>query len=359
MQQRKIIHIDMDAFFASVEQRDHPELRGQAIAVGGADPRAVVSAASYEARRWGVRSAMSGRKALKLCPQLIFVPPRFEVYKAVSRALHLILEDYTDLIEPLSLDEAFLDVTTNKPGIALAQDIAREIKQRIRSELGLTASAGVSYNKFLAKVASDYRKPDGLTVIHPERAEAFIDQLPIEAFWGVGRVTAERMHALGIHTGLDLRGWSREALVQHFGKMGYSCYDFARGIDQRPVEPHGLRKSVGCELTLEHDTTDLDFLKEQLWALSRELERRARRGRFVGRSLVLKLKYQDFRIVSRSRTALSPPVTAAELEALAVPLLEEVYSPTSPVRLIGLSLTGRLSDGDGSYWYQGSLFPGL
>ena len=223
--ERKIIHIDMDAFYASVEQRDNPELRGKPLAVGHAEERGVVAAASYEARRYGVRSAMSSQKAKRLCPHLIFVPGRMEVYKSVSRRIHEIFHEYTDIIEPLSLDEAFLDVTENKAGVFLAVDIAKEIKKRIRDELNLVASAGVSYNKFLAKIASDYRKPDGLCTIHPDQAMNFIGALPIESFWGVGPVTAKKMHTLGIHNGLQLRMCSLDMLVRQFGKVGALYYD--------------------------------------------------------------------------------------------------------------------------------------
>ena len=235
MSERKIIHIDMDAFYASVEQRDNPELRGKPLAVGHAEERGVVAAASYEARRYGVRSAMSSQKAKRLCPQLIFVHGRMDVYKEVSRRIHEIFHTYTDIIEPLSLDEAFLDVTENKTDIPLAVDIAKEIKKQIREELGLIASAGVSYNKFLAKVASDYRKPDGLCTIHPDQALEFISRLPIESFWGVGPVTARRMHSIGIHSGRELQTCTLEMLTRQFGKAGQLYYDFSRGIDLRPM----------------------------------------------------------------------------------------------------------------------------
>ena len=243
----------MDAFYASVEQRDNPELRGKPVAVGHAEQRGVVAAASYEARRFGVRSAMSSQKAKRLCPQLIFIPGRMEKYKSVSRQIHEIFHEYTDIIEPISLDEAFLDVTENKLAIPLAVDIAKEIKREIREELNLVASAGVSYNKFLAKIASDYRKPDGLCTIHPDQALEFIARLPIENFWGVGPVTAKKMHALGIHNGEQLRTRSLEMLMREFGKVGSIYYDFARGIDLRPVEAVRIRKSIGCEHTLEKD----------------------------------------------------------------------------------------------------------
>ena len=248
---RKIIHIDMDAFYASVEQRDNPALRGVPIAVGQADGRGVVCAASYEARRFGVRSAMSSSKARKLCPQLTFVDCRFDVYKAVSAQIHEIFHRHTDIIEPISLDEAFLDVTENHRNIPLALDIARDIKKAIRDELGLVASAGVSFNKFLAKIASDYRKPDGLCVIAPERAAEFIAHMPVESFWGVGPVTAAKMHSLGIYTGADLRNLSVPELRLYFGKAGKQYYDFARGVDNRPVEAFRVRKSIGCERTFD------------------------------------------------------------------------------------------------------------
>ena len=255
MKQRKIIHVDMDAFYASIEQRDHPEYRGKPIAVGRPEMRGVVAAASYEARRFGVRSAMPSMKAMKLCPKLIFTRNRMDVYKSVSAQIRSIFHRYTDLVEPLSLDEAFLDVTENKPGIPLAVDIARRIKREIRQELHLTASAGVSYNKFLAKIASDYRKP-GRPVHHSSsRAEEFIARLPIEAFWGVGHATAERMRALSITNGAQLRERSLDFLLRHFGKIGGIFYNFARGMDDRPVEPSRIRKSVGCEETYRADVT--------------------------------------------------------------------------------------------------------
>ena len=276
---RKIIHIDMDAFYASVEQRDHPELRGLPIAVGSGQPRGVVCAASYAARRYGVRSAMSCLRARELCASLVFVPPRLEVYKEVSLQIRSIFHQYTDVVEPLSLDEAFLDVTQNKPGIELAVEIARQIKSRIREELSLVASAGVSYNKFLAKVASDYRKPDGLCTIHPDRAQWFIDRLPVEDFWGVGRVTTRRMHALGIRTGKDLRECSRDFLLRNFGKQGGVYYDFARGVDLRPVQPARIRKSVGCEHTLEQDVDTPAALLIELYHVVLDLEGRIARSR--------------------------------------------------------------------------------
>ena len=274
MEQRKIIHIDMDAFFASVEQRDNPELRGKPIAVGGDSERGVVATASYEARPFGVHSAMSMRVAKRLCPQLIVVPGRYQVYKEVSRQMHEIFHEYTDLVEPISLDEAFLDVTVNKPGIELAVDIAKEIKTKIEHRLHLTASAGVSYNKFLAKIASDQRKPNGLCTIHPSRAQQFIDGLRIEKFWLVGPKTAETMHSMGIITGADLRQVSLNHLTSVFGKMGRVFYNFARGIDNRPVVVDWERKSMGCERTFEHDINSTGAVVAALNSTVDELVRR-------------------------------------------------------------------------------------
>ena len=339
MNKRKIIHIDMDAFYASVEQRDHPELRGKPIAVGHAEERGVVSAASYEARKYGVRSAMSSLKAKQLCPHIVFVPGRMSVYKEVSAQIHAIFHDYTDLIEPLSLDEAFLDVTHNKKGIALAVDIAKEIKQRIRQELNLVASAGISYNKFLAKVASDYRKPDGLCTIHPDQALEFIATLPIEAFWGVGKVTAQKMHALGIHKGKDLQKCTLEMLTRLFGKAGNIYYDFARGIDLRPVESVRIRKSVGCEHTLEKDITLKSSVIIELYHVATELVERLKRNDFSGNTLTLKIKFYDFKQITRSITQEKELQNIKDILPLAKQLLKEVDYSIRPIRLIGLSVS--------------------
>lgn len=347
----------MDAFFASVEQRDNPTLRGLPVAVGGEGPRSVVCAASYEARQWGVRSAMPMAQAQRRCPQLTIVPPRFSAYKAVSKQVHAIFADYTDLIEPLSLDEAFLDVTNNKRGISLAADIARDIQQRIRNELHLTASAGVSYNKFLAKIASDYRKPNGFCTIHPSRALHFIDQLPIEAFWGVGRVTAQRMISAGIHTGKDLRQRSEDNLVALFGKAGHLYYNFARGIDHRPVETERERKSVGCECTFERDINDFASINEALLELSDDLERRLRRADFYGRTLTLKVKFHDFQILSRSQTHDIIPQTSAIIHQIAIQLLDTIPFATNPIRLLGLSLSHPIPSHTLRQGLQLSLFP--
>lgn len=329
----------MDAFYASVEQRDHPELRGKPLAVGHAEKRGVVAAASYEARQYGVRSAMPSQKAKRLCPDLIFVSGRMEVYKSVSGQIHDIFHAYTDLIEPLSLDEAFLDVTDNKPGIELATDIAKEIKKRIREELGLIASAGISYNKFLAKVASDYRKPDGLCTIHPDQALDFIARLPIESFWGVGPVTAKKMHVLGIHNGSQLQACTREMLIRQFGKAGTIYYDFARGIDLRPVEPVRIRKSVGCEHTLEKDISLRSSAIIELYHVATELLERLHRTRFSGNTLTLKIKFHDFSQITRSVTQANELTTMDKILPLAKQLLKEVDYESHPIRLIGLSVS--------------------
>ena len=329
----------MDAFYASVEQRDNPELRGKPIAVGHAKERGVVAAASYEARRYGVRSAMSSQKAKRICPQLIFVPGRMSVYKEVSRQIHEIFHEYTDIIEPISLDEAFLDVTENKPGIELAVDIAKEIKRKVRERLHLVASAGVSYNKFLAKIASDYRKPDGLCTIHPDQALDFIARLPIESFWGVGPVTAKRMHLLGIHNGAQLRTRSLESLTREFGKVGAIYYDFARGIDLRPVEAVRVRKSIGCERTLEKDINRTSSVIIELYHVAVELVRRLDGKQFKGNTLTLKIKFHDFTQITRSVTRPQELTTLDTILPLAKQLLKEVDYEQHPIRLIGLSVS--------------------
>jgi len=344
MSARKIIHVDMDAFFASVEQRDNPSLRGLPVAVGHAERRGVVAAASYEARHFGVRSAMPCAKARKLCPHIVFVDCHFERYREVSRHIHDIFHEYTDLVEPISLDEAFLDVTVNKPGIELAVDIAREIKGKIRERLQLVASAGVSYNKFLAKVASDYRKPDGLCTIHPSRADEFIRKLPVESFWGVGPVTASRMHSLGIHTGADLKSCTAEFLTHEFGKAGYLYYNFARGIDHRPVEAERIRKSLGCEHTFDTDVSSPEEIDIRLAGTVDDLVERAARKHWHGATLVLKVKFHDFTQITRSVTPTTPPSSRDDIFRLARTLMNEVDYASHPVRLIGLTLSNPLSE---------------
>lgn len=337
--QRKIIHIDMDSFFASVEQRDHPELRGKPIAVGGDSERGVVATASYEARKFGVHSAMAMTKAKALCKDLIVVHGNYHIYKEVSRQMHEIFHEYTDLVEPISLDEAFLDVTENKPGIELAVDIAREIKQKIHERLQLTASAGVSYNKLLAKIASDWRKPNGLTTIHPDRALEFIGQLRVEKIWGVGPKTADAMHRMGIFTGADLRKMSQERLTQAFGKMGKLFYQFARGIDDRPVTVDYERKSVGCERTFEKDISSKSALTIELYHTVVELERRLAKSDFKGTTLTLKLKYENFEQHTHSLTSNRILRTKDDILPLAKQLLAGVTLDSHYIRLMGLSVS--------------------
>lgn len=334
----------MDAFYASVEQRDHPEYREKAVAVGKAEERGVVAAASYEARKYGVYSAMPSLKALKLCPHLIFAPMRMDVYKAVSDDIHRIFHEYTDIIEPLSLDEAFLDVTENKKGIPLAVDVARAIKQEIKEKLNLIASAGVSYNKFLAKIASDYRKPDGLYVIHPQKASAFIARLPIETFWGIGKITAQKMHSLGVHNGEELRSCSQEFLTRNFGKAGQLYYDFSRGIDLRPVEALRIRKSVGCEYTFEHDLTAHTALIINLWHIANELTRRLHESGFKGQTLVLKIKFSDFTQKTRNTSVGHELSTMQEILPLAKELLKDLNLTNYKIRLMGLTVSNPLEE---------------
>ena len=335
---RKIIHIDMDAFYAAVEQRDNPGLRGRPIVVGHDGPRGVVATASYEARRYGIRSAMPSVTARRRCPHLIFVPGRMDVYKEVSASIHDIFHEYTDIVEPLSLDEAFLDVTDNKAGMELAVEIAREIKDKIRQRLHLVASAGVSYNKFLAKIASDYRKPDGLCTIHPSRAMEFIDAMEIERFWGVGPVTARRMHDLGIHNGFQLRQRTLQELTDEFGKSGVIYYNFARGIDDRPVSPERERKSVGCEETFDHDVSDYREMESLLMLLIQDLSGRLARRNFMGHTLTLKVKFHDFTQITRSITIPDVFDSDAKLTEYTLRLAKSVDCASYPVRLLGLSV---------------------
>ncbi len=351
-EQRKIIHIDMDAFYASIEQRDFPEYRGKPIAVGREGARSVVSTASYEARKFGVRSAMPSMNAMRLCPHLIFVEGRMDVYKAVSRQIREIFHRYTDVLEPLSLDEAFLDVTHNKQGIGLAVDIARRIKEDISRELNLTASAGVSYNKFLAKIASDFRKPDGLFTIHPSRAQDFIDRLPIEAFWGVGKATASRMHALSITNGRELRERDLDFLIRQFGKSGVLYYKCARGIDDRPVESSYVRKSVGCEYTFPEDMTADDVRNRELLEIARELVGRLTRSKFRGNTLTIKVKFPDFTQRTRSVTVAECLVEYEDIVPLAHQLLESLEAGSRAFRLLGLSVSNPMDEHESKDWVQ-------
>ena len=331
----------MDQFFAAVEQLDQPELRGKPIAVGHDAERGVVSTASYEARRYGVHSAQSIQVAKRLCPQLIIVEPHFQRYKDVSAQLHEIFHEYTDLIEPISLDEAFLDVTENKKGMSLGVDIAREIKQRIRETTGLTASAGVSYCKFLAKIASDWRKPDGLTVVHPDKALDFIAQLKVEKIWGVGQKTAEKLHRMGVFTGLDLRNMPLSRLTQEFGKIGQVFYDFSRGIDNRPVVSEWERKSVSCERTFEADISDNAAVTIHLYHTVLELVRRIEKNSFEGRTLTLKVKFLDFQQITRSITVDHTLRTKDDILPLAKQLMAEVEYHSHPIRLLGLGVSNQ------------------
>ena len=350
--QRKIIHIDMDSFFASVEQRDHPELRGKPIAVGGDSERGVVATASYEARKFGIHSAMSMSRAKTLCKDLIVVQGNHHKYKEVSLQMREIFHEYTDLIEPLSLDEAFLDVTINKPGIELAVDIAQEIKQIIRERLQLTASAGVSYNKLLAKIASDWRKPNGLTTIHPDRAQDFIDQLRVEKIWGVGPKTADTMHKMGIFTGADLRKVSLDRLTQVFGKTGILFYQFARGIDERPVIVDYERKSVGCERTFEKDIRTKTALTIELYHAVLELEERLNRSKFKGTTLTLKLKYENFEQHTHSITSDRILLTKKDILPLAKKLLKDAPLENHYVRLLGLSVSNPIHHKPQQKWIE-------
>jgi DNA polymerase-4 len=341
---RKIIHIDMDAFFASVEQLDNPELRGKPVAVGGSGERHVVAAASYEARKYGVRSAMPSVTAKRLCPDLIFVRHRFERYHELSQKVFEIFTEYTDVIEPLSIDEAFLDVTYDKKNIGSATIIAREIKKEIRERTGLTASAGISVNKFLAKIASDIKKPDGLFLIPPEEAEKFIEKLPIEEFYGIGRVTAEKMHKLGIHNGADLKKWDLSSLIRNFGKAGKFYYDISRGTDERPVETEAERKSIGTELTYEKDlTTGFEIIAE-LYKVEKELMERLESSGSAGRTVTLKIKFSDFRQITRSKTLRHYIRDFETLHREVSEIRKSLKLEGTKIRLLGVSISSLESD---------------
>ncbi len=336
---RKIIHIDMDAFYASVEQRDDPELRGKPVAVGGSRERGVVAAASYEARKFGVRSAMPSVTARRRCPELIFVSPRFDVYRAVSRQIREIFADYTPLVEPLSLDEAYLDVTENRKALSSATLIAEQIRARIRAETGLTASAGVSYNKFLAKMASDERKPDGLFVITPRMGPDFVADLPVGRFHGIGPVTRDRMERLGIRTGSDLRAQTLSFLHQQFGKAGPYYYALARGIDDRPVCADRVRKSIGAETTFGADLFSLDEARAALTPLIAKVWAFCEGSTIRGRTVTLKAKYADFQQITRSRTGEAPLASRAAIETIVDPLLESLFPTDRGIRLLGVTLS--------------------
>jgi DNA polymerase-4 len=336
---RKIIHVDMDAFYASVEQRDNPELRGKPVAVGGSEARGVVAAASYEAREFGVHSAMPSVIAKRKCPDLIFVKPRFDTYKAISLQIREVFAEYTLAIEPLSLDEAYLDVTENLKGMISATQIAEEIRERIRAETGLTASAGVSYNKFLAKLASDHRKPDGLFVITPEIGPVFVESLPVRKFHGVGPATAKKMEQLGIKTGFDLRAHTLAFLQQHFGKVGSYYYWAARGIDERPVSADRVRKSVGAENTFSVDLFTYEAARDALQEISDKVWEYCDRSGIRGRTVTLKVKFANFQQITRSHTGQTPIGTRSELVHQANALLDPLFPISRGIRLLGLSLS--------------------
>lgn len=335
---RKIIHVDMDAFYASVEEMDHPELKGKALAVGGSEKRGVVAAASYEARKFGVRSAMSGMQAKRNCPQLIFVPPRFDRYREISKAVRTIFYDYTDLVEPLSLDEAYLDVTENKKGNPSASLIAQEIRERIFKEVGLTASAGISVNKFVAKIASDHNKPNGQKTVNPEEVLDFLEVLDIRKFHGVGKVTAEKMYQLGIFTGADLKTKSLEYLQDHFGKSGSYYYYLVRGIHNSTVKPNRIRKSLAAERTFSENLSSEIFMLEKLATISKEVAKRLKNNNVAGKTITLKIRYSDFSLQTRSKT-LSDFVSDADLILQTAKDLLYQERMSNSVRLLGISLS--------------------
>ena len=334
---RKIIHVDMDAFYASVEQMDNPELKGKPLAVGGSEVRGVVSAASYEARKFGVRSAISGIQAKKLCPDLIFVRPRFDRYKEISKKIRKIFHDYTDLVEPLSLDEAYLDVTENKKGNPSATLIAQEIRKRIFEEVGLTASAGISVNKFVAKIASDYNKPNGQKTVNPDEVEAFLEKLDIKKFYGVGKVTAEKMYQLGIFTGYDLKQKPLEYLEKHFGNSGFHYYQICRGIHNSAVKPNRKIKSVGAERTFGENLSSEIFMEERLQSIAKELEKRLQKSRISGKTITLKIKYSDFTLQTRSKTL---PYFVSDKNIILDVAKDLLYQERlrNSVRLLGISI---------------------
>ena len=335
---RKIIHVDMDAFYASVEQMDDPSLSGKPVAVGGNKDRGVVAAASYEARKYGVKSAMPSVQAKKICPSLLFVRPRFDRYKEISSQIRRIFKDYTHLIEPISLDEAFLDVTANKKEIELASEIATQIRQRIHSEIGLTASAGISINKFVAKVASDINKPNGQKTIHPSQVDDFLDSLPINKFFGIGRVTAKKMKEIGVHNGADLRELGELDLKYHFGKVGVHYYRVVRSLQDNPVNPNRIRKSIGAEQTFNQNIETESFMLDKLAGIAEELERRMVKNSNKGKTITVKIKYSDFSQQTRSKTIENYVSTKEEF----FPVIKELLFQKQiekPVRLLGISIS--------------------
>lgn len=340
---RKIIHVDMDAFYASVEQLDNPDLKGKPIAVGGSEKRGVVSAASYEARKFGVKSAMSGMQAKRNCPDLIFVRPRFDRYHEISKKIRRIFFEYTDLVEPLSLDEAYLDVTHNKKGNPSASLIAKEIRERIFKELGLTASAGISINKFIAKVASDYNKPNGQKTVNPEEVIPFLEQLDIRKFYGVGKVTAEKMYQLGIFSGLDLKQKSIEYLDEHFGKSGRYYYYVVRGIHNSEVKPNRIRKSLAAERTFNENLSSEIFMLEKLQQIATEVSKRLTKSHVAGKTVTLKIKYSDFTLQTRSKTL---PYFVSDQSMILETAKDLLYQEklNNSVRLLGISISNLNTD---------------
>lgn len=335
---KKILHIDMDAFYASVEQMDNPELQGKPLAVGGGGERGVVAAASYEARKYGVRSAMSGVLARINCPNLIFVKPRFSRYKEISKMIRAIFYEYTDLVEPLSLDEAFLDVTENKKNNPSATLIAEEIRERIFATVGLRASAGISNSKFVAKIASDINKPNGQKTIGPEEVEAFLEALPIEKFFGIGKVTASKMYRLGIFNGKDLKGKSKDFLIKHFKNSGAHYYQLVRGLYQSEVRPNRIQKSVATEHTFNKNLTSEIFMMERLEAIAEELESRLQKSKIAGKTITLKIKYSDFSLQTRSKTL---PFFVKDKTILLETVKELLFQEKvkESVRLLGISVS--------------------
>ena len=329
----------MDAFFASVEQLDNPELKGKPVAVGGSGERSVVAAASYEARKFGVRSAMPSVIAKRLCPDLIFVKHNFERYNEVSSQVFEIFRQYTDLVEPLSIDEAFLDVTCDKKNIGSATIIAKKIRAEINSKTGLTASAGISVNKFLAKIASDINKPDGLFIIKPDEAEKFIEELPVEKFYGIGKVTALKMHKLGIHKGADLKKWDMVSLVRNFGKAGVFFFNIVRGLDDRPVETDQERKSVGTEYTYEKDLKTNFEIVAELYRLEKELMERLENAETTGRTITLKIKFSDFRQITRSKTLQNYIRSFKALHKEVTEIRKTIDLEGSRIRLMGVTIS--------------------
>ena len=338
VEQRKIIHVDMDAFYASVEQLDNPELKGKPVAVGGSSERGVVSAASYEARRYGVRSAMSSVLAKKLCPDLIFVKSHFDRYREISQKIRSIFNEYTDLVEPLSLDEAYLDVTINKKGNPSATLIATEIRDKIFKTTGLTASAGISINKFVAKIASDYNKPNGQKTVNPEEVIDFLEKLDVKKFYGVGKVTQKKMYAMGIYTGMDLKSKSLEYLEKNFGKFGGHYYRIVRGIHNSPVKPHRNRKSLGAERTFHENIASEIYMVERLQDIAEEIQRRLARSKVAGKTITLKIKYSDFTLQTRSKTL---PFYISDASVILEAAKELLYQEKmkNSVRLLGISLS--------------------